>query len=255
MIVDEAHGAHFGFHSYFPENGNVGGADIVIHSVHKTLPSLTQTALLHMNGVIVNRENVRRYLHILQSSSPSYVLMASIDACMDFLEKDGEEAFDRYVKLLEKLRGDLEKLQYLKLIEMPSYDKSKLIISVQETSISSKMLAKRLINDFHIQPEMVAGNYVLCMTSVADTQEGFDRLAEALKAIDETLKRRKEAFVWQEAPRPKKTGEGNCASEYIYLYPPGCPIVCPGEMITEEIRAYLERYKAVGFSIVGEEHE
>ena len=82
LIVDEAHGAHFGFHPYFLENANQKGADIVIHSVHKTLPAFTQTALLHMNGNLVNREKVRRYLHMLQSSSPSYILMAGIDQCM-----------------------------------------------------------------------------------------------------------------------------------------------------------------------------
>ena len=80
--MDEAHGAHFGFHEYFPQNANVRGADIVIHSLHKTLPSLTQTALLHMNGNLVDRDSVRRYLHMLQSSSPSYILMASIDECI-----------------------------------------------------------------------------------------------------------------------------------------------------------------------------
>ena len=86
MIVDEAHGAHFGFHPYFPRNANEKGADIVIQSIHKTLPSLTQTALIHMNGQIVDRESVRMYLHMLQSSSPSYILMASIDECIDMLE-------------------------------------------------------------------------------------------------------------------------------------------------------------------------
>ena len=78
---------HFGFDPYFPKNANENGADIVIHSVHKTLPSLTQTALLHINGTFVNREKVRMYLHMLQSSSPSYVLMASIDECMELIEK------------------------------------------------------------------------------------------------------------------------------------------------------------------------
>ena len=77
LIVDEAHGAHFGFHPYFPENANQKGADLVIHSLHKTLPALTQTALLHMNGERADRRRVRKYLHMLQTSSPSYVLMAS----------------------------------------------------------------------------------------------------------------------------------------------------------------------------------
>ena len=79
LIIDEAHGAHFGFSPYFPENSNTKGADVVIHSLHKTMPSLTQTALLHINGEIADRENIRRYLHMLQTSSPSYILMASMD--------------------------------------------------------------------------------------------------------------------------------------------------------------------------------
>ena len=117
LIVDEAHGAHFGFHSYFPKNSNFQGADIVIHSLHKTLPSLTQTALLHMNGTLVNREAVRDYLHMLQSSSPSYLLMASIDSCVNLLKQEGANLFDPYVVRLEKLRKSLKKLQSLQLVE------------------------------------------------------------------------------------------------------------------------------------------
>ena len=99
LIVDEAHGAHFGFHPYFPENALAKGADVVIHSVHKTLPALTQSALLHMQGSYANRRKVRKYLDMLQSSSPSYILMAGIDACMDMLENRREEVFDPYVDL------------------------------------------------------------------------------------------------------------------------------------------------------------
>ena len=111
LIVDEAHGAHFGFHPYFPEKVRMKiGADIVIHSVHKTLPSLTQTALLHINETSVNREKVRMYLHMLQSSSPSYVLMASIDECMELIEKNGEDIFSPYVDNLQKIAGRVGKI-------------------------------------------------------------------------------------------------------------------------------------------------
>ena len=105
LIVDEAHGAHFGFSTYFPENANTKGADIVIHSVHKTLPAMTQTALIHMNGDIVDRERVRNLLHILQSSSPSYVLMASIDYCMDILERREPDLFREYAWNIESQIG------------------------------------------------------------------------------------------------------------------------------------------------------
>ena len=89
LIVDQAHGAHFGFHPAFPENAVAQGADAVIHSVHKTLPAPTQTALLHINGDLIGRNEVEKYLHIYQSSSPSYVLMAGIDESIAFVKKRG----------------------------------------------------------------------------------------------------------------------------------------------------------------------
>ena len=184
LIVDEAHGAHFGFHDYFPENANRLGADIVIHSVHKTLPSLTQTALLHMNGNRVNRGKVRHYLHMLQSSSPSYVLMAGIDACIHMLETRCNEVFEHYVENLKILRSNLEALEHLKICDTFQYDKSKVVISTEGTSISSRELSRRLLDEYHLQMEMTAGNYILAMTSIADTEEGFRRLESALMEID-----------------------------------------------------------------------
>lgn len=104
LLVDQAHGAHFPFSEYFPEDALWAGADVVIHSVHKTLPSMTQTALLHLQGSLANREQVRHYLSVYQSSSPSYVLMASIDACMELLEQDGKELFAEHERELRVFR-------------------------------------------------------------------------------------------------------------------------------------------------------
>lgn len=250
LIVDEAHGAHFGFHPYFPKNANEKDADVVIHSVHKTLPSLTQTALLHMNGEIVKREKVRRYLRMLQTSSPSYVLMASIDACMDFLERDGFDAFEAYAARLEKLREALKSLKYLQLLESRWYDKSKLILSTRGTSLSGPEFADILRSTYHLEPEMAAGDYVLLMTTVADTKEGFDRLQKALLEIDNGLCQVKKEV--QALPLPRaKAGKNHPAKDYIYLYPPGIPIVTPGEEMTEEVLAYLEIHKKLGCSVIG----
>lgn len=188
LIVDEAHGAHFGFHKVFPKNANEKGADIVIHSVHKTLPAMTQTALLHLNGDIVNRESVRNYLHILQSSSPSYILMASIDYCMEMLENHGDILFDEYVERLLSLRRELESLKHLRVIRTKHFDISKLIISVKDTNMTSGELSKILLEKYHLQMEMTAGTYVLAMTTVGDTEEGFLRLKKALFEIDRELK-------------------------------------------------------------------
>ena len=196
LILDEAHGAHFGFHPVFPENGNVQGADIVIHSLHKTLPALTQTALLHMNGNIADRKRVRKYLHMLQSSSPSYVLMAGIDECIRLLEERQTEVFDHYVQLLENTRARLKGLRNLELIETESYDRSKIIIScagcVREEfgdikKFTGKDLYNALNNKYLLQMEMAAASYVIAMTSPADTEEGMERLVCALQEIDGNL--------------------------------------------------------------------
>lgn len=196
LILDEAHGAHFGFHPAFPENGNVQGADVVIHSLHKTLPSLTQTALLHMNGNGVDRKRVRRYLHILQSSSPSYVLMAGIDECVRMLEKRPEDIFDPYIQLLRQTRERLRTLRYMKLVETDPYDISKIVISAagcmtRENEEIKRFTGKDLYNvlndKYLLQMEMAAESYVIAMTSPADTEEGMDRLVSALTEIDGKL--------------------------------------------------------------------
>lgn len=162
LIVDEAHGAHFGFHSYFPGNSNEKGADIVIHSVHKTLPALTQTALIHLNGELIDRERVRNYLHILQSSSPSYVLMASIDQCMTLLEEQRESLFASYVQGIEALRKELRKLKNLEILETEHYDRSKFVISVRKTEMTSKELAAKLLEIYHLQMEMTGRDLCAC---------------------------------------------------------------------------------------------
>lgn len=278
LIVDEAHGAHFGFHPYFSQNANKKGADLVIHSVHKTLPSLTQTALLHINGVLVDRKRVRMYLRMLQSSSPSYVLMASIDACMELLEKRSEEIFGDYVDNLHNLRDELGKLKRLKLVSTENYDNSKLIISTKNTNFTGKELKQILLDNYHLQMEMAAGSYVLAMTSVGDEKEHFERLLSALQKVDNELSgtelcatAAKSSAKLPHAEYIAKSSEalldfesesvlweksiGKTAMEYAYLYPPGIPVIVPGEKISAEMISYLKKHAGIGFQIEGLEQE
>ena len=283
LIVDEAHGAHFGFHPYFPENSNVKGADIVIHSLHKTLPSLTQTALLHMNGNIVKRERVRMYLDMLQTSSPSYVLMASIDACIHMLKEKREELFDPYVERLKQAREALQKLKRLQLIRTDHYDPSKLVLSVKDTDMTGQQLYQTFLAEYHLQMEMYAGSYVLAMTAAGDTDAGFMRLVRAAEEIDakagynseatdrlphggrlpelaqiytsaeasvlsETEKKQRKKLPWEESA-------GYVSAEYAYLYPPGIPLIVPGEKIDEDAKELLLWYKRQGFSVEGLKEE
>ena len=197
LIMDEAHGAHFGFHPYFPKNSNTLGADIVIHSLHKTLPSLTQTALLHMNGELANRTDIREYVHMLQSSSPSYILMAGIDECVRFVGERSSDVFDNYVKRLESVRKRISRLSVLKLIETEKYDRSKIVTAVGNhgdediNRFTGKQLYDVLKDKYLLQPEMASGSYVVLMTSPADTDEGMERLVSALEEIERrTCKKR-----------------------------------------------------------------
>lgn len=273
LIVDEAHGAHFGFHPYFPENSNVKGADIVIHSVHKTLPSLTQTALIHINGEIVDREKVRKYLHMLQSSSPSYILMASIDRCMELLESEGDTLFELFAQRIDVFRTELQGLKHLEILQTEQFDRSKFLISVKKTGITSKKLADILLHTYHLQMEMTGGTYVLAMTALGDTKEGFERLKRALFEIDQSLSDEKqEDHLPVELPKlplvctneeieRKKCGNeelilwkasiGRISTEYAYVYPPGIPLIVPGEQITQEAIQVLALYAELGFSVEG----
>ena len=281
LIVDEAHGAHFGFHPYFPGNSNTKGADLVVQSLHKTLPSLTQTALLHMNGSYVNRREVRRYLDMLQTSSPSYVLMASIDDCVCRLEEKGDELWEPYVERLKWLRGELEKLKALELIRLPGQEPSKLVISTRKTSMTGRQLQELLLERYHLELEMAAGSYALAMTSPGDTREGMERLARALMDVDEMAglmynadkscgefqypcleqvctsagmaDRRRDGALGERVPWEES--EGMVSFEYAYLYPPGIPLIVPGERINGEAVEILCRYREMGFAIEGLDKE
>ena len=304
LIVDEAHGAHFGFDPYFLKSANMYGADLVINSLHKTLPALTQTALLHVNGERVNRRKVKRYLDMLQTSSPSYILMASIDACIHLLEQTQMQKFSifkEYAAHIDNLWEELKKLKYLKIIRTENtdrYDRSKFVISVKHAPISSHELYERLLRDYHLQMEMIAGTYVLAMTTIGDTQEGLDRLRDALLAIDAEIDAKLKSGsgqeqkpmqmtdtdlplsgrqpslekVWTIAEAvkcrdvvPSRKGKietcgfadsaGHISLEYAYLYPPGSPLIVPGERITQEAVEILCWYQEHDFSIEGLQSE
>lgn len=264
VIVDEAHGAHFLKGSGFCESAVSCGADIVIQSTHKTLPALTQTALIHVNRAYPKKERLLKYLSVFQTSSPSYVLMASIDSAMYWYEEEGKKAYGNYLERLRRLRTSLEKelgcLQLLTPRKAFDYDISKILISTRNCNISAEELHQRLRKDHHIQSEMVSSEYVLFMTSVSDTEEFYDRFLKALLKIDRDL--RKTAFLEtaQEEPvRPELSMEislaveknkkavpllesvGKISASYVVVYPPGIPILTPGEKINRQCADMLLR--------------
>lgn len=280
LVVDEAHGAHLGFSKDFPENSVACGADLVIHSVHKTLPAFTQTALLHSNGSFVDYDKVKMYLQIYQTSSPSYVLMSGISNCLRVVKEQGTQLFEEYGQNLKEFYEACNKLQNLEVYhpmkleeeKRPfAFDPSKILIFTHHCTINGVELYDLLLNRYRIQCEMVSKDYVLAMTSIADTKEGFNRLMEALLDIDRNISSENkqkltslfyvtnlnlaltpyEAYNLRKDSVKLEDSACNIAGEYVYLYPPGIPLVVPGEEITKEIINKIKEYKQAGLNIKG----
>ena len=297
VIVDQAHGAHFGFHPAFPENAVSEGADLVIHSTHKTLPAPTQTALLHYNSLLVSLETVKKYLRIYQSSSPSYVLMAGIDSCMDFVKREGQERLEQLLifrKELSERAKELKKIKiYPSMLErgINGHDISKiffqgteepgrLLISVRGSEFTGQQLYDVLRETYHLQMEMCASDYVIAILSMMDRKEGFDRLWKALSETDKLLtnteKNTKEektqfpeychfqpdvvlkisdAYMAEEESVLLCEAKGRIVSEFVNLYPPGIPLLVPGEKVDEKIIPMIEAYLDNGYVVQGIERD
>ena len=296
LIVDEAHGAHFGFGAGFPENAVRLGADAVIMSLHKTLPSFTQTALLHCNGTRIDPGRVARYLGVYETSSPSYLFMAGMDVCIDLIREQGAELFAEYRRRLDAFYRDTADLAQLHVMrredlckeEAYDWDDSKLIIYAG--AMGGEELHQELLGHYHLQMEMVSADYVLGMTSLMDTDEGMRRLVTALHEIDEKNLRMAEphetaeenrkteldgevpeagftARMYRKNPRrmqiyqardlpyrevPLDEAVGTMAAEYVYLYPPGIPLIVPGEVITEEFIRHIRECRERKLNVEGQ---
>lgn len=318
LMVDEAHGAHLGFHKGFPESAVRCGADLVVQSLHKTLPALTQTGVLHLNRKELNTR-LENYLSIYQSSSPSYLLMSGIDICIRLLEEHTGELFDRYYRMLMDFYDAAGGLKHLKLLGgdkagIPGVfrkDPSKLVILSDKAGITGSQVYDELLNSFRIVMEMKSFDYVLGITSICDTGEGFLRLLDALKVMDEkacgcktlhstpqvktqvtpqgtpqsavqgTLKytvqgslrgeaqgipreglavtgyRPVQALPMHEAMARKSTplgledSQGKVSAGFICIYPPGSPVIVPGEIIEGPVIEHITAAMNAGLEITG----
>jgi arginine/lysine/ornithine decarboxylase len=255
LIIDSAHGAHFGFNVAFPDRPH---GDIIIHSLHKTLPALTQTAaVLTNNGKYI--ESVRKYIHIYQSSSPSYVLLNSVDRCADYF-KNSKESFNSFINMLNGFYKELdgiENVEYLK-----NDDISRLIISAK--GYTGMELAAHL-RRHGIEPEGASYRYVTLIATVCDTQAGFDLLLNALKALDKRdcapdsiplpsiPEKACEAYeVIKTEAAELSASAGRICGEFVYAYPPGSPLLVPGEIISDDIIKYIEALTEAGLNIISD---
>ena len=282
LIVDAAHGAHFGFSKGFPEKAIALGADYVIESVHKTLPSMTQTAVIHTaDRPFVNQERLEFYLQLFQTSSPSYVLMAVIESCVKLLNEQGQELFAGFERRLAQFYEQAKQWKRVRILPSGANlqgifwrDPSKILIDASACGYDGAALATLLRERYHLETEMSAGRHVTALMSIADTQEGFVRLQNALQEMDrrgeklpvKTLIPDTDSKGW---PRPPvemtiakaldaahvccsiEEAEGKICGGFVYPYPPGIPVLVPGERITQKIQMRLKESLASDQTWVG----
>jgi len=341
LIVDEAHGAHLGLDPQMPAGAVAAGADLVIHSLHKTLPAMTQTALVHVQGERVDRDRLRRYLRMLQTSSPSYVMMASMDCCVRYMETQGTAGFTQmrcqhalFCKKTETCKhiiiGKMTDVsqndghcgeKHTKLFtgtsdgggmlnttqcRMAGWDIGKLVILIRNDAWNGQKLYDVLREEYHLQMEMAAGNYVLAVMTIMDTEEGWQRLADALVQIDDRIEREAvrtadekrrlcetepcaagqitaargsragvpgvpedidggdsscgmpevrmcpaQACEWPREKVPLTAAAGRIAADFINLYPPGIPLLVPGEVISESLLVQMRESIRMGLRVQG----
>lgn len=307
LIVDEAHGAHFPFGEghLFPKSALCRGADVVIQSLHKTLPAFTQTAILHLQSGLVDESALRRFLGMYQSSSPSYLLMASMEQCMELIRREGSRRFADFERLLNQFYETCGGLSHIRLFDGAGepncfdWDHSKILISASDLGLSGQDLYRILLKKYHLQMEMASDHYVLALTSLMDRPEGFKRLAEALFQIERDYAPAAAQLRGQCAPAPPgdlrqterqgapaapvttrlyggdicriprlamtpaqaielpgqsiplEESAGAVSQEYICPYPPGIPLLAPGERIDETLLETILRLRAEGFALEG----
>lgn len=283
VLVDEAHGAHFVLSESYPKSALELGADIVIHSFHKTLPAMTQTACLHFGKSMLKRpeliDSVDYYLKSLQTSSPSYPLMASIDAMLMIMTEDGKLLSKQLTERTKAMYEALSDLKTLSLYRFDVQDLTKIIIRVnpefyKKGQWDGEVLSKRLRSQYRIQVEYETDLMLLCMSSISSSQDDFDALVKALLELDyersktydanpieviqsdsaaikhlygEMLKPENQILLPHQVRRmpyeliPVEHAMNRISADYVIPYPPGIPICIPGERVTASTINLIER--------------
>ena len=276
LLVDEAHGAHYlPFAAQYGWQGGAvaAGADLVVQSAHKTLPSLTQTAFLQLNGSLADPAEVERQLDVFETSSPSYPLLVSLDGCTGWLAQQGCAAFAAWRARLDRFDAAAKKLQNTRILccgadaphpDFFAHDAGKLLLQIGAAGAA-------YLRENGFEPEMVCGPNVLAMTSPCDAEDALDRLADVLAAWDKTAAPPAAAPHILPAPGavrctigaallrpsrivPMQSAVGQTAAEYLWAYPPGVPLIAPGEEVTAALAAACEALEKAGLFLRDAKH-
>ncbi|MGN0704684.1 MAG: aminotransferase class I/II-fold pyridoxal phosphate-dependent enzyme [Lentihominibacter sp.] len=270
LIVDQAHGAHLKFMKKQPSAAEECGADIIVNSTHKTLASFTQSAVLNLNSDRVSRHVLEDKLQAVQSTSPSYLLMASLDINAEIIMGDGK-VFDEWQENLDMFYSQAAETSGIKLMEIPGHmDSTKINLDLSECGIDGSELEK-LLMERGIYAELTTGNILMCMTGIGNTREDFSALLEALRQIaygrrsvgteDEgdiaagaaLWSKKRELYGIPENKElvPVDECEGRVCASSVIPYPPGIPFLCPGEKIGREEIEYIRALREKGEKVIG----
>ncbi len=273
LIVDEAHGAHLHFSDNLPPSAIQSGADLVINSTHKTLASFTQSAALHYNTDLVDQYILEDKLQCIQSTSPSYLLMTSMDICADILEKHRQELMEEWIRNLSAFYERISNIPGVKTMgKMKGLDWTKINLSLGELGITGARLDKILLEEYSVYIELFTGDWIMAMTGIGNTRNDYERFANALEDISRkvresgleihktehranTLTPPKQAVMF-DIPTAKKRikltdSEGRICASSIIPYPPGIPLLCPGERIEADAIAYVQAMREMGEKVIG----
>lgn len=282
LLVDEAHGGHLYFHKALPKGALEQGADMCVQSMHKVTGALTQSSVLHVNSTDIDLERVSTALHLVQSTSPSYLLMASLDCARYELALHGQEMMQHAMELSQYAREQINRIPGFSCMgeeivgknAVAGLDATRLTITAKELGLSGYALDEKLF-DRGVNMELSDAWNALAVVTYANTKQDMDKLVLACKEISHQMLNRGEQPVKYDncvrklpeipeqihTPRQAYFAEkkeiswqdavGSISAEMIAPYPPGIPVIYPGEVITKEIFDYLEFFRKEGRHIHG----
>lgn len=281
LLVDEAHGAHVSYIGGYPKTALEMGADMVVQSYHKTLPSPTQTAVLHLGSEQISEERVQECINTYQTTSPSYWLLKGIDQCREYMEGLSEETIKAYWQQIAWLRHELSRLPGVELYD--SVDPSKIIIRIryEDRILNSRWLYEALLKEGQ-ELEGIFLDGVMAIATIMDTKSEFESFLNAIKRIisrvisgksiknceifkkqleidenydiikkPETVMSLREAYYAGKETIELMDAIGRVAAAFVTPYPPGVPVLCPGERISQESIDILKRSIVKGTEILG----
>lgn len=278
VLADEAHGTHFYFDESLPMSAMEAGADMASVSMHKSGGSLTQSSIL-LVGKRINHNYVRQVINLTQTTSGSYLLLSSLDMSRKNLALNGRETFEKVRSLAKYARDEINKIgdyyAYCREIingdSIYDFDVTKLSVNTFDVGLAGIEVYDLLRDEYDIQIEFGDIGNILAYISVGDREREIERLVSALAEIRRRFKKErtgmfdheyinptvvmspKKAFYADKESLPVKETIGRICSEFVMCYPPGIPILAPGEMITEEILTYISYAKEKGCFMTGPE--